>query len=457
MARQFSTRSYKKLVRRLLEPLEVVALARYYFSLQKSLNMVDKLRVYRQYLRLRGAPPSPAPNLEISFLLYSKACERMTIPLILDLLQHPAVKAKGISIHVIVLSGIQNLRLTTANVQKLAALGGQIERDYFSLIHACHQPEGKAVVLCLDHCQNYQYHHWGIDAVHKLREFGVKTFCMQHGGTRQDSVSSLASSASDLLLIWGKRVYRELIDQYQVPQKRLRLVGNPLHDPLLTLDRDHILQTLADHYPVAQEALKQNKRLILLATCLHTEYRGLGDEHSLYQSYIRHIYQSLDFSQVFLVVKMHPLDTLDPNLYLEAVHALHLESSICVIEPNVTALDCYSLLSIAEVLMTRASTVAEEALLMGKKVVAFDLMADGPAQSYRHLQDYGNYTTTYLQPKDALRQAISKSLQTPVDSTVNSTDDITAEFTYCLDGHSTRRATDTILAELSDARVSATE
>ena len=42
-----------------------------------------------------------------------------------------------------------------------------------------------------------------------------------------------------------------------------------------------------------------------------------------------------------------------------------------------TDLDVYSLLYIADLLITRASTVAEEAVLMGKKVIAFDLIELG--------------------------------------------------------------------------------
>ncbi len=446
MAVKFRRTPPKTLVRKFIEPIEAAVLSQDYFSLQKGLGYADKLKLLRQYIRLPLSPQASSPTLEINFVLYSKACERLLVPLIINLLQRSEHNTQNIKVNVMFFGGIQNLQLSTATQKTLTDLGCQIQGDYFSLIRACHQPLGKVAVLCLDHRHTYQFHCWGVDTAEKLNASGVKTVCIQHGGTREDSVRGLASSESQITLVWGKRVYRELIEQYKVPQAKLRLVGNPLHDPLPALNQEHILKTLANTYPNAQAALDQNKRLILLAACLHTEYRGHGDEQAMYRRYMQHIYESLDFSKVFLLIKMHPLDTLTPNLYKETLPK-PAESSVCVIEPSVVELDCYSLLSISEVLITRASTVAEEALLLGKKVVAFDLIPDGPSKSYHHLKEYGAYTYVYAEPEDALQDAISQSLASSMPEP-HSSIDLTAEFTYCLDGNSTQRSTDAILAEL---------
>jgi CDP-glycerol glycerophosphotransferase (TagB/SpsB family) len=258
--------------------------------------------------------------------------------------------------------------------------------------------------------------------------------------------------------VWGKRVYRQLVEDYGVNASRLRLVGNPLHDSSAQMLLDSmnsskpqsVLQTLCDRYPHLQKQI-ETKKIVLLASCLHSEYYGYENEQELYQQYIRHIYRSLDFSQMVLLVKMHPLDKKNPNLYQIAAEELADTSSIAIIEPEVTELDIYKLLLISDLLLTRCSTVAEEALLANKKVVAFDLFPWGPSQGYKHLEEYGSYTTAYAEPQKQLSTAISQALLSPPESTEKQQDHetIVADITYALDGGSTARAVDAILQELN--------
>lgn len=435
----------KDAIRKAIAPLEAAILAGDYFSLQQSLGYVDRLKLLGKILRLR-IQPSQTTQPEITFLLYSKACERLLVPLILHLLERSSTKAEDIQVNVIVLFGIHCLTLSPIHKQQLQAAGCQIQTDHFSFIRACRQPTHKLAVFCLDQRKPYAYHCWGVDTVDQLRKFGVKTLSIQHGGTRADIVAALASAASDIVLVFGKRVYREIVETHGGDPQRFRIVGNPLHDRFAKLDRFQVEQQFRKRYPAAGTQLEQ-KRIVLLATCLHSEYRGWTDEQQLYRNYIRHIYNSIDPSEVLLLVKMHPLDTLDPNLYRQEIPNEQIAESVIVIEPNVTEFDFYSLLILADVLITRASTVAEEALMIGKRVIAFDLFPEGPSKGNRHLMDYGAYQTAYQEPQQALRDILYQTLQQPPLDIENQAH-IEAEITYQLDGNSAQRATTEMLTYL---------
>ncbi|NER81126.1 MAG: hypothetical protein F6K42_16480 [Leptolyngbya sp. SIO1D8] len=438
----------KRAIRKAIDPLESAILAEDYFPLQKSLSYPDKAGLLWKSMQHRTHLKADSEYPEVTFLLYSKACERLLVPLIVSLLERSEVQDKVIQVNVIVLFGIHRLRLSPSNDQKLASLGCSIQTDYFSLIRACHQPEQKLVVVCLDQRRPYKYHFWGVDTVDILKRFGVKTLSIQHGGTRADSVEDLASAASDVVLVWGKRVYREIVEKYRGDRDRFRIVGNPLHDRLTALNADQSLKTLTQLYPELQTQLPQ-KRVILVATTLQLEYAEWPNEQALYRQYMQHIYSSIDFSKYVLLVKMHPLDSLSPNLYREAIPDSEMTSSVVVIEPSVTELDIYALLSISELLITRCSTVAEEALIMGRKVIAFDLMPEGPSKNYKHLEEYGDYTTVYQDCGNRLKETIDESMNRAVTEE-NDIDQqaVVHELTYRLDGKSAHRATDEILKQV---------
>jgi hypothetical protein len=435
-----------KTLRRALTPVEQALLGKDYFSLQDYLSFSDRFKVVQRSWWQKWLPSPESNKPEISFVLYSKACERLLVPLLARLLKQQNVQSGEIRVNCIVLENIHQLRLTTQTRQQLTALNCEIQTTYLSLIRACHAPKNKLVVVCLDHQSQYEFHKCGVDTVNHLKATGVKTVCIQHGGTRSDSVAELSSSASDLILVWGRRVEREMHLLHHLPPERVRAVGNPLHDRLMTLDIDKTRALLTAQYPHLQDSFT-GKKILLLAACLHTEYRGYGDEGQLYRTYIRHLYNSLDFSKVLLLVKMHPLDSKAPNLYQEAAAELPNSSGICIIEPEQVELDVYGLLSISDLLLTRCSTVAEEALMLGKPVIAFDLFEQGPSIGYKHLEEYGSYRTVYASPTDALKREVEEVLFTPT-SLGRSQADIIADLTLALDGNSTDRGVNVLLEQV---------
>jgi CDP-glycerol glycerophosphotransferase (TagB/SpsB family) len=184
----------------------------------------------------------------------------------------------------------------------------------------------------------------------------------------------------------------------------------------------------------------------LLATCLHSEYKGREQEQRLYETYMRHIYQSLDFSKVLLLIKMHPLDQTSPNIYQTTCQSPHALQSKVIIGADVTELDIYQLIMMSDLVLTRASTVGEEALMLGKKVIAFDLFADGPSIGYKHLADYGSHRTVYAEPSECLEEAMAQALSFPLLDEQDQAN-IIADLTYALDGQSTQRAVEVLLAQ----------
>jgi CDP-glycerol glycerophosphotransferase (TagB/SpsB family) len=439
-------RTFNKRLREAIAPLEKTLLSEYYFSLQDYLTFPEKLKMLWAYVHLQTRSVTDSEHAEISFMLYSKACERLLLPLFYALMNRPEVKSGALKVNLIVLGGIHQLKLTSANLERIEALNFQIETDYRSLIKACQSPQNKLVMVCLDHRKAYQYHKCGVDTVDKLKACSVKTATIQHGGTRSDSVQELSSAASDVIMVWGQRVERDL-HQYGVTPDRVKAVGNPLHDRLKLLDREQAEKIFTQLYPEIQNQL-ETKKVVLLATCLHSEYQGREQEEQLYETYMRHIYQSIDFNKVLLFIKMHPLDKKEPNLYQTALpNAIAIDSTV-IIGADVTELDIYQLVMISDVVLTRASTVGEESLMLGKKVIAFDLFSDGPSKGYAHLAEYGSHTTVYAEPAESLKNALDQALSSPQPDAQNQAN-IVADLTCALDGKSTERAIEVLLSQVS--------
>lgn len=431
----------KSVLNRILSSLEALALYQDYplkarLTFSERISLVAKLFIERSQFWKTQTP-------EIRALVCTPTDERVLVPVLFGLLQEKQRSQAKLKV-----SAVIPKTLNPTLKDQLKEAGCQVEDQLCDILVPCIQPQNKLALFCLDHRFFYQSHARGVDASDTLQHFGVKTASIQHGGTRQDSVQGLASTASEKIFVWGERVYRDLVAQHGVPADRVRLVGNHLHDRLQSIDRAQVLRELKEFCPQFwTEAC--TKKVILLATCLHTEYADRANEAELYKTYMQYLYQNLDFSQVCLMIKMHPGDQRDPNLYQTYIpEQLQQSNSICIIEPQQTNLDIYALLQITDLLITRASTVAEEALLMNKKVIAVDVDEHGPSSAYHHLEEYGSYKTVYISSEDGLKQAVQTALFEPSNSEQKSDYNLEREFTYALDGKSLQRTVDELLQQL---------
>jgi hypothetical protein len=422
---------------------ESVVIPDYPFPNDKyALSIIQRLIVLWDFLSRRFHAPKITTTYEITALVNYEADKRMLTPLLMNILQGHALNDCQIRVNL-----VHHIPLSQEVLCRFRSLGCSVATNNLSLIRACARPSDKIVLLCLDHRFFYEYHKAGVDAADTLRRFSVKTISIQHGGSREDSVRGMASSASDIFLVWGRRVFRELVHRYQVNQSKLRLVGNPLHDSIPSVDEEIVIDKIERRYPGFEKAIC-TKKVVLLATCLHYEYREFDDEQRMYTQWIKDVYESLDYSKTILIVKMHPTDYIDPNSYLQHRPA-HLAESILIVEPGIPGLDVYSLLKISDLLLTRASTVAEEALLMGKPVIAFDLIERGPSKLYKHLEEYEIYRTVYADSTNTLKDAVFEALFLDRNFMGNSI--IEDDFTYLLDGRSTDRAVSEIFRQLFDS------
>jgi hypothetical protein len=432
----------KSILNFILSSLEAVVLVRDY-PLKSQLTNRDRLALVVK-LFLERLQIWRSQEHEIRSLICMPADERVLVPVLLGLLQE--IQRTQANIRV---SAVYPKASNPVFVEQLRAAGCNIEHQLVGILKPCIHPHNKLVLFCLDHRLFHKFHARGVTASETLQKFGVKTASIQHGGTRKDSVEGLASTASEKILIWGERVQRELISHYQVSPERIRLVGNHLHDRIHALDRSKILSKLDELHPQFSAHLDA-KKVILLATCLHTEYADRANEQEMYKTYMHHLYDNLDFSQVCLIIKMHPADQTNPNIYRDCIpHALESTNAICIVESHQTALDVYSLLYISDLLITRASTVAEEALLLNKKVVAFDIDAAGPSKAYRHLEDYGRYRTAYVSSESSLRHVVQDSLFQRPTETESLDYNLERELAYALDGNSMQRTVAELLHQLA--------
>jgi len=420
---------------------ESVFISNYPFSADKSeLTLLERIAVLLICFHNRLVAQN-AVRREVTAFVYSQADKRMLIPVLLRMMQR-ADNDESIRVNLIIHSPLSTNDMHQNILKQLTSLGCNISTNKLNLIKACLQPHGKVVLLCLDQRGFYEHHKAGVDVADMLRSFGVKTVSIEHGGSREEMVTGLATSASDVVLVWGRRVLHELVEKHKLDRSKLRLVGNPLHDKLLRLERNQIIHTVESHYPEFKRK-SFGKAIVVLATCIHYEYKDYENEQEMYWIFLQHIYDSLDFSRVCLFIKTHPEDPDNP-LYAQLIPP-HSTESVYIFDSRTPELDVYSLLHVADVLVTRASTVAEEALVMGKKVIAFDLITSGPSQYYKHLEPYGYYRTVYASPQNALREAISDALSSQSNHNYET---VIEDFTYLLDGKSTDRAVDEVIDQV---------
>lgn len=337
------------------------------------------------------------PRREVMALISTTGCERVLLPLVSRLLDEKGQGSRSFRVTLLLFR-----KLDPAVLLELRSSGCGIRLDHFGLIRAGIQPGGKVVVSCKDQTQHLAHR-----AIRRLRERSVKTVSIQHGGCREDILERLATAASETILVWNREAFEKLVNRHGIDPRRLRVIGNPLHDRLGCITRREAADKLARLFPEFPQRA-QTRKVALIATCMHTEY---GNDRSRYARYLRHLYGSIDSSRVYPIVKMHPDDSLTPNLY-RSLMPPELRG-MPIIEPQERKVDFYSLLALADFLVTRASTASEEALLEGKPVVAFDLDSSGPSRGYPDLRAHPYYKLVYADPPGSLAEALRWASEMP--------------------------------------------
>nr|QFZ93271.1 hypothetical protein EKO22_04915 [Synechococcus elongatus PCC 11802] len=319
-------------------------------------------------------------------------------------------------------------------LRSLVGPGCRLSRSLWPLRYLHANPQQSVGLFCLDHQLFPEAHRLGIRVAGWLRQQGVATTCSQHGGTDAESLASLASSASETLLIWGRYAEQVLRDRYHWSSSQLKVVGNPLHDRLLTS-------------PQSAE-LNFDQPLILVATTLQREYDDRPDPKQCYRDYLRCLFTALEGVAGQVVIKRHPRDPQHPDFYAEILAEFRdLQNRTTLLWPQDQP-DTYQLLQQADLVISRASTVLEEAVMLGKAAIAFDLFPNGPASRYRHLQAFPNFQWIAGAAVPPLTEAIRTALITPKRLTDEDRDRCIAAFSDRLDGRSVERGVAVIRNQL---------
>lgn len=278
-------------------------------------------------------------------------------------------------------------------------------------------------IICLDHAFFYKQHNLGINIINYLRKNKARTVSIQHGGFQRDNIVGQASSCSEFQIVFGRLMYEGLIKAGWSKEK-VYLTGNPLHDKIGFMKKD--------------ESQFREKRIISLVTCMHTEYDNRENPIDHYLKYLKNVYSSIDYNKFQLYVKMHPNDSLDPNLYFIARKQLGLTTREIKIDIyDFPELSVYDVIQASQIVISRSSTAIEEALLLNKMVVAYDLFENGPSQHYNYLLKYSNYKRI-VEDTTILRTHIAKMSS---ESSLNSgkLNELIENSTYKLDGRSSER------------------
>ncbi len=281
-------------------------------------------------------------------------------------------------------------------------------------------------LICLDFLTE-KSHKLGADIMTYLGENNSKTICVQHGGSQRDNVIGQSTSSSNYQLVFGRIMYNSLLE-LGLKKDKIYLTGNPIHDNIIHINKTSVKEKLES------ESFIVDKKILLIATCLFQEYDDRNNPDVLYRQYIRTIYENIDFNRFKVIVKMHPNDTVSPNIYFESAENFIDLNNLKIILPEDTNFSFYELAKISDILISRSSTVIEEGIMLGMKVIAFDLFEDGPSRHLEHLDNFNNYEKVIFNRDKLLKNVIEEFIDKEIN--ILETDYISAMFTRKLDGKS---------------------
>lgn len=219
---------------------------------------------------------------------------------------------------------------------------------------------------------------------------GARRMVVQHGGSRSDSMRALSTSGAGIFCVWGKLAATSL-QELGIESERIHIVGNISREPEVPAQKD-----------------LQDTGSILIATCMHTEYPNEPKGQGLYQEWLREsIRLFLPYGKVRL--RRHPMDEIHAIGSCEFVVNFHFpDENVEIIseqEGLVESLDS------TDLVVSRASTVLEEALLHGLGAVAVDFTSDPYLESQQVLTAiprFKCFTFDELDQQPVSRESVKK-------------------------------------------------
>jgi hypothetical protein len=378
----------------------------------------ENFRFFRQYFFTHSK--------HLNFIITSTAEVRVFSPIIYYL-----IKNSSLNINIVFLLDFRFENKLLESISKSNKL--RLTTSTLPLVFSLRNPN-YINVICLDFI-NEKWHKLGVDIITYLKDNKAKTLCIQHGGSQNDNIVGHSNSVSTYQIVYGKKIFESLLD-LGLNKNKVYLTGNPLHDHIKKIKINIVKDKLK------KENFIIDKKIILIATCLFAEYDDRENSNELYIKYIRVIYDNLDFEKYKVIVKMHPNDKVEPNLYLEGVNNEIDSNKLKIIFPNNKDFTFYELATVSDLIISRSSTVIEEGIFLGKKVISFDLFKDGPSNNLSHLNTFFNYKQV-IYGDGVLKNTIEELINN--GNSLSYYDKAIELFTYKLDGKSNERIKDALL------------
>lgn len=218
----------------------------------------------------------------------------------------------------------------------------------------------KPTVLTVLDSEGEHHHRLGRQITKLANRLGLISICVQHGGTKVSSLGILSKTSAQGIATWSPPA--QDFCKRAAPKKRTTCIG----------------------YPFSSRLKKRpTEDYVLLATCLHSEY---GEDATAYTHFVNDILFCIRLLGLPLKIIPHPHD--DPNHY----NALLTLPKAEVLKTGIGQF--YSALGSCQVLLTRASTAAEEAQMLGIPSVLYDTPPYGARLDYHPISGHGVFFCT---------------------------------------------------------------
>jgi hypothetical protein len=236
---------------------------------------------------------------------------------------------------------------------------------------------------------------------------------------------------ADVIAVNGPYVSDVLVEA-EIPRERIRVTGNPRFDKLV--DPSAVFGDGTESHRLL--GLPESAQLVAVMT----NPIDLNERLSHVERYIRGVLEfARDHSDVFVVIKLHPSES-DWSIYERIMTADGIENVLLLKD-----FDPMQLIHDSDAVITTISTTGNEAIFLGKPLVAINLTSEPDFMEYtasstaiaaRRYEDIGSAISRALYDAKARRDmALSRA-------------DFIARHAYRIDGNSTSRVVD-VIEELS--------
>lgn len=251
----------------------------------------------------------------------------------------------------------------------------------------------------------------------------------------QDSISADIPQchiiSADKLAIFGNYM-KEILLKKGLPEDRLVITGDPRYDFITQIPdkfkRDEVYQQLN---------IDIQKRIIVFAAQFH----GFKDEENA--KLLRGLYHAIkQLPEIQLVVKLHPFD--EHEIADKIAQEMSVNNMIIIKD-----IDLYKLLNACEILMTVHSTVALEAMLLGKPVIIVNLTnkpdmvpyaKEGAALRVETQEDILPQIKAVLKDSNKVRTQMALNQKKFI-----------SRYAYNIDGNASKRIVDLIYSMMSES------